>query len=107
HPIAMNDALLVRGFKRFANVLRDIERLFHRNRTACDPLGQRFSLHKFEHEIARAVRFQCLQFLRKVLIDLGGKTADTEWSKQIESDHLHPQRSEPSMLLPDGLTAPA
>ena len=48
----MDDSFLVSDFERLADVLGNIESFLNRNRSACDAVGQRFALDKFEHEIS-------------------------------------------------------
>ena len=46
----MDDALLVRGFERLRNLLRDRQRLLDRDRSARNALGQIVALDEFHHE---------------------------------------------------------
>ena len=46
----MNDPLLVRGFQRFRDLLRDRERLVDRSRTACDALRKIVALDQLHHQ---------------------------------------------------------
>ncbi len=46
----MNDPLLVGGFERVRDLLRDRERLVDRNRSARDALRQVVALDEFHHE---------------------------------------------------------
>src|SRR5262245_54258218 len=46
----MNDSILVRGFQRFRNLSRNLERLINRYRSTLDALGQRFSTDEFHYE---------------------------------------------------------
>ena len=48
--IAMDDALLMRGFERLADLARDRQRFLERNRTTRDPIGERVALDQFEDE---------------------------------------------------------
>ena len=54
--ITMDDALLVRGFERLRNLLRDRQRLVDRDRAARNALGQIVALDEFHHERGDAVR---------------------------------------------------
>ena len=51
----MNDALLMRGFERVGNLLRDRQCLIERHCPACDPLRQILALDEFHRERAHAV----------------------------------------------------
>ena len=51
--IAMDDALLVRGFEGFGDLLRDRKRLIDRNRPLRDAVGQRRPLDQLHHQRAR------------------------------------------------------
>ena len=51
--IAMNDALLVRGFERLGDLPRDRERLVERERPARDAVGERLALDQLHHERVR------------------------------------------------------
>ena len=53
--IAVDDALLVRGFERLRDLARDRERLLNRQRTQRQTLGERRAFDEFEHEAADAV----------------------------------------------------
>ena len=53
--IAMDDPLLVRGFERLGDLLRDRQRLVERDRAARDPLRQILALDEFHHERGDAV----------------------------------------------------
>ena len=46
----MNDPLLVRGFERFRNLLRDRQRLVEGNGLFREPICERRSLDKLHHE---------------------------------------------------------
>ena len=46
----MDDALLVRGFERLRNLLRDRQRLLDRDRAARNALRQIVALDEFHHE---------------------------------------------------------
>ena len=46
----MDDALLVRGFERVRDLLRDGQRLIDRDRATRDPLRQIITLDEFHHE---------------------------------------------------------
>ena len=48
----MNDAVLVRGFERLGDLLRDRQRLVERNRPLRDAVGERRSLDQLHHERA-------------------------------------------------------
>ena len=48
--IAMDDALLVRGFERLGDLLRDRQRFVERNRAARDPLREVLALDEFHDE---------------------------------------------------------
>ena len=48
--IAMDDALLVRGFERLGDLLRDLKRLVDRDRAARNALRQIVALDEFHHE---------------------------------------------------------
>ena len=48
--IAMDDPLLVRGFERLRDLLRDRQRLVERDRAPRDPLRQVLALDEFHHE---------------------------------------------------------
>ena len=48
----MDDALLVRGFERVGDLLRDRQRFVERDRAARDPLRQILALDQFHHERA-------------------------------------------------------
>ena len=48
--IAMDDALLVRGFKRFGDLFRDRQRFVDRDRPARNALRQIVALDEFHHE---------------------------------------------------------
>ena len=48
--IAMDDALLVRGFERVGDLLRDRQRFVERDRAARDALRQILALDEFHHE---------------------------------------------------------
>ena len=48
--IAMDDALVVRGFERVGDLPRDAERLVERNRSLLDPLGQRRPFDQLHHQ---------------------------------------------------------
>ena len=48
--IAMDDPLLVRGFERVGDLLRDRQRLIERNRAARNALRQVVALDEFHHE---------------------------------------------------------
>ena len=50
--IAMNDALLVRGFQGLRDLLRDGQRFIERDRAARDPLRQIVAFDEFHHERA-------------------------------------------------------
>ena len=54
--IAMDDALLVRRFERFGDLLRDRQRLIEGYRTLRDALGERRPLDQLHHQRADAVR---------------------------------------------------
>jgi hypothetical protein len=49
----MHDPLLVRRFERVGNLARDADRLVHRQRPLCDPIGEGRSLDQLQHECAR------------------------------------------------------
>ena len=53
--IAVDDALLVRGFERVGDLARDRERLLNRQRARRQTLGERRALDQLEHEAADAV----------------------------------------------------
>ena len=53
----MDDALFVRGFERFCNLLRDGKCFIEWHRAACDSIGERLTLDELHHERTRAVRF--------------------------------------------------
>jgi hypothetical protein len=46
--IAVNDPLLVRGFERLGDLLRDRQRLVNRNRPACEPLCEVLALDELQ-----------------------------------------------------------
>ena len=46
--------MLVRGFQRFSNLLRDGQRLIHRNGTLSDAVGERRPFDQFHHQRNRA-----------------------------------------------------
>ena len=48
--IAMDDALLVRGFERLGDLFRDRQRLVERNRAPRDAVRQRRPFDEFQHE---------------------------------------------------------
>ena len=48
--IAVDDPLLVRGFERLRDLLRDRQRLVERDRAACDALREILALDQFHHE---------------------------------------------------------
>ena len=52
----MDDAFFVRSFKRFTNLLCNVERFLDQNRSARDAVRQGFALHQLEHQISRLVR---------------------------------------------------
>ena len=52
--IAVDDALLVRGFERIGDLARDGERLLERNRALLDPLGERLALDQLHDQVVRA-----------------------------------------------------
>ena len=52
--IAMNDALSVRRFEGFGDLLRDLERFVHRDRALLQSIRQRLAFDEFEHQKARA-----------------------------------------------------
>ena len=52
--VAVDDALLVRGFERGGNLPRDGQRLGDGNRPARDPLGERLALDELQHQRAHA-----------------------------------------------------
>ena len=52
----MDDALLVRGFEGFGNLLRDRQRLVDRNRSLRDPVRERRPLDQLHDERLHAVR---------------------------------------------------
>ena len=51
----MDNTGLMRGFQRFGNLLRDWQRLIHRDRPLRDPVGERRSLDQLQHERPRPV----------------------------------------------------
>ena len=51
----MNDALLVRGFERLGNLLRNRQRLIERHRAVRDAIGQRWSLDQLHDQPAHAI----------------------------------------------------
>ena len=53
----MDDPLLVSRLQRIGNLTRDWQRLFERNRSMRNPVGQGWSLDELQHERADAVRF--------------------------------------------------
>ena len=53
--IAMDDALLVRGFERFGDLLRDRQRLVERDRALRDAVGERRPFDQLHHQRRRAV----------------------------------------------------
>jgi hypothetical protein len=53
--IAVNDALLVRGFERVGNLMRDRQCLIERHCPASDPLRQILALDEFHRERAHAL----------------------------------------------------
>ena len=69
----MDDPLLVRGFEGLGNLLRDGERLIHRDSALGNAVGQRRSLDQFHHERdgARAL-FEAVN-LRDVRMVQGGE----------------------------------
>ena len=54
----MNDALLVCGLKRFANVPRNLKGFLQRNRPTLQSIGKRLSIDKLEHQKTRTVCFR-------------------------------------------------
>ena len=48
--VAMDDALLVRGFECIGDLLRDRDGFVERKWTARDPIGQRVAFDQFEDE---------------------------------------------------------
>jgi hypothetical protein len=46
----VNDALLVRCFERFGNLLRDRQYIISGNRSLCDSIGQCLAFHQLHHE---------------------------------------------------------
>jgi hypothetical protein len=48
--ITMHDARLVRDVERVSDLLRGFDRRSDRDRTLCDPIGQRVAFDEFEHE---------------------------------------------------------
>ena len=55
--IAVDDALLVRGFERLGDLLRDGQRLVERDRAARDALRRVVALDEFHHERGHAAAF--------------------------------------------------
>ena len=55
--IAVNDALLVRGFERLGDLLRDGQRFVERNRAARDALREIVALDELHHERGDAAAF--------------------------------------------------
>jgi hypothetical protein len=53
----MDDALLVRGFERFCDLLGNRQHLVDRNCTSRNAIGQRFALDELHDERALTVRF--------------------------------------------------
>ena len=53
--IAVNDAVLVRRFERFGDLMRDVQRLTDRDRPLGDPLGERVAVDELEDERGRAI----------------------------------------------------
>ena len=53
----MNDALFMRRFERFTNILCDFESFRHCDWATPDALCQRFTFDKFEDEVTQAVCF--------------------------------------------------
>ena len=53
----MDDALLVCGFERLADVLRNLESFVDRNRSALQPIGDCLSIDKFKDEKLRSIGF--------------------------------------------------
>jgi hypothetical protein len=52
--VAMNDALLVRGFERLRDLLRDRQRFVERNGTACEALRKILAFDEFHHQGVQA-----------------------------------------------------
>jgi len=48
--VPMNDTRVVRGFEGVAELPRNFERFVERQRTMCNPLGQRWSIDHFHDE---------------------------------------------------------
>ena len=55
--VAVNDPLLVRGFERLGDLLRDRQRFVDRDRATRDALGQVLALDQFHHERGDAAAF--------------------------------------------------
>ena len=55
--IAVDDALLMRSFERFRDLLRDRECFVERNRTALQPVLKRLTLDEFKNEVTCTVSF--------------------------------------------------
>ena len=55
--IAMNDPLLMRGFERLGDLLRDRQRLVNRDRPARNALRQVLALDEFHHQRTDTVGF--------------------------------------------------
>jgi len=55
--ITMHDTPLVRGFKGFANALRNFQCVLNRDRSTSDAAGERFALNQLEYEIGITVGF--------------------------------------------------
>ena len=53
--IAVDDALLVRGFERFGDLLGDRQRFVKRNRPLRDAIGERRSFDELHHERRRPI----------------------------------------------------
>jgi len=53
----MNDALLMRSFKSFGNLLGDGERFLQWNRPAGDSIGKCFAFDEFHHQRWAVTRF--------------------------------------------------
>ena len=55
--VAMHDPLLVRRLERVGNLVRDRQRLLHRDRSGGDPFGERLSRHQLQDQRQRPVGF--------------------------------------------------
>ena len=69
----MDDALLVRGFKRFGDLFRDRQRFVDRDRPASDALRQIIALDQFHHQRANTAGFFEAVDVRDIRMVQGGE----------------------------------